>query len=219
MLVAPRRRPTGAASRRTRRQVGSMTRSSRWMTSWTMPSGSSLVLQPGDLAQLRRLDEHHALGEGGAVGTGDLDRVAVDEATLDSDDAGGEQAGLALDERSASAVVDASPSRRRVPAKAIHSLRAPSRRRRASKRVPTVSPATAPASTSGRAGVGDHRRHTRPRRDARRLQLARHAAAPPAAAAAAGANREQRVVGPNGVDELGRRDRVAGRRCTGRRGR
>ena len=173
----------------------------------------------GDLAQHGGLDEHHAPGERDAVGADDVDRVALAEASGDVDDAGRQQARLALDERPPGAVVDGDragdaggegdPQLARRRACAGGPRRSCRRRRRRRHR----------PSTPGAAGVGDHRAHARPRGDARRLQLAGHAAAPPAAAAAAGADRQHRVVDGDPRDELGVGVRRAGRRCTARRGR
>ncbi len=88
-------------------------------------------------------------------------------------------------------------------AKAIHSLRAVRLRRRASKRVPTGSPAAAAAEHAGTGRVGDHRRNARPRGDPGRLQLARHSATPPTTAAVSGGDRQQRVVDADLADQLG----------------
>ena len=170
---------------------------------------------PGDLAQLGGLDEHHAPGERDAVGADDVDGVALAEAPGDVDDAG-RAAGSSGARR-------APAGRRRRPSRS----RRRARRRRSTACGPPAcaggprsscrpaSSATAPPSTPGRAGVGDHRAHARPRGDAGRLQLAGHAAAPPPAAAAAGADRQHRVVDADPRDELGIGVRRGGRRCTG----
>ena len=108
-------------------------------------------MPPGHLAQLRRLDEDHAPGERDPVGADDVDGVALAEAAGDVDDAGGEQAGLALDQRPAGPVVDGT-----VPGDAggegDPQLAGGERGRWASKRgARPASSATAPASTPGAA--------------------------------------------------------------------
>ena len=87
-------------------QPGSSTRSSRWMTSWTMPAGQVAGVAAGDAAQLSGLDEHHAAGEGDALGVGDVDRVPGTERARHLDDARRQQARLALDQRPPGPVVD-----------------------------------------------------------------------------------------------------------------
>ncbi len=88
------------------RGQGSTTRSSRWTTSWVMPSGRSNVRQTGDLAQAGGIEPAQPLGEHHAVGSGDLDRLVGLEAALDAGHAGRQQRHAALEQRPLRPVVD-----------------------------------------------------------------------------------------------------------------
>ena len=157
------------------------TRSSRWTTSWATPAEAR-----GRGGRRGResaaADRHQARGRTAAVGPCDVDRVAGVEAPVDVDHARRAAGSSPLDERPASTVVDRRPAGDPA-ANAIHSLRAASLRRWAAPRCPPAAPATAPPGRRS-GGVGDHRAHPRPGRDASRRQLRRHPAAPPPAAAA-----------------------------------
>ena len=88
-------------------------------------------------------------------------------------------------------------------AKAIHSLRAAELAAVGLEARADAVVGDGPAEHAGSRRAGDHRAHARPRGDAGRLQLARHAAAAPAAAAAAGVDRQHRVVDTDPGDQLG----------------
>ena len=165
---------------------GRTTRSSRWIDLVGHAVGEVARVQAGDRGGGGRRRRHHPRANTCRRGRAPRPCRPRRTSPRHVDHAGREQAGRALDQRPAGAGVD--DDRAGDPAaKAIHSLRGRRRRSRASKRVPTGSPRTAPGSTPVALGVGDHGRHARPRGDAGRRELARHAAAPPAAAADVGA--------------------------------
>ena len=85
----PDRKP--AACHGARATQGRTTRSSRWMTSWGAPSGSSLVWRPATRGEHPARVADEALGERLAVVGDDLDRVVDVERALDALDPGGEQ--------------------------------------------------------------------------------------------------------------------------------
>ena len=209
---------TRAGPRRDQTYAGRSTRSSRWMTSWAMPGGQVARVVAGDAAQLGGLDEHHPAGERHAVGAGDVDGVAGGEAARHVDDAGRQQARLALDERPAGAVVDGDRARR------------PGTRTRSTACAPTA--CGGGPRTSCRPA---RRRSPRPARAAR-AALAMTVRTPDHDAIRAASSFEPSRRSParcrrcrRGSPAAGRRcgrgsragrpRRHAGRRCTGRRGR
>ena len=151
------------------------------------------MLAPRHRPERRRRVPDEALGERRAVGADDLDRVVDVERAVDLAHAGGEQRPVV----GAQARGARRRRRRCVPAapraNAIHSLRLESRCGLGRTAVPTARPSIASTIDVGHVGAGDHRAHTRPRRDLRRRELARHPAAPARGAGAAGDGFERGV--------------------------
>ena len=190
------------------------------MTSWAMPSGRSLVWRPATRRRSAASTNTMPRAKRHAVGARHVDRVALAEP--------------ARRPRRRRPAAGWSPARR-APA-APRRRRSPARRRGWRRRSTACGPAAcgvrlergadrvrsamAPASTPGRERVGDHRADARPRRDAGRLQLARHPAAPPAALPL----RPARIASSgssaaHSADQRASSGRPWGRRCTARRGR
>ena len=189
------------------------------MTSWTMPGGRSLVWRPATLRSCAASTKTMPRANGDAVGADDVDGVALAEAPGDVDDAGRQQAGLALDERPARPVVDGDRAGdaggegdpqlagRQLAAVGLEAACRPARRR--------------PPRRARRGGAALAITVRTPDHEAMRAasSLLAMPPLPRPLPPRAGADRQQRVVGADRGRRARRRGRPAGRPCTARRGR
>ena len=123
-----RRRSTSGSRATASASAGSTTRSSRWMTSWATSAGRSRVRRPAVRRRTRGVGGRHALGRTRRRRVRRPRPRRPRRTARHLDHAGRQQRRAPLDQRPAGAVVDDDGARRCALAKAIHSLRAGSRR-------------------------------------------------------------------------------------------